>query len=123
MTLRRATGFLLATAALVATSPPPGDIGGCGQSARDLDPDAFFATRRATLCGRCEECDLPTETCDRLCEGDDAPMAFPEGCFPLVHDGTVCLRALLVASCDRVSDLSQERPAIPSECDFCPAGG
>jgi hypothetical protein len=49
--------------------------------------------------------------------------AFPEGCLPLVHDGEVCLRALLYATCaEYEAYVDDARPKVPSECDFCPEG-
>jgi hypothetical protein len=38
-----------------------------------------------------------------------------------VHDGEVCLRVLLHASCDDYASYMNDRaPAAPSECQFCP---
>jgi len=48
-------------------------------------------------------------------------MSFPERCLPLVHDGEVCLRALLNASCGDYSQyMSDDSPTAPTECNFCP---
>jgi hypothetical protein len=46
--------------------------------------------------------------------------AFPDDCLPLVHDGEVCLRALLDADCDEYSRYVVSDPEIPLECNFCP---
>jgi hypothetical protein len=49
---------------------------------------------------------------------------FDEGCIPLVHDGEVCLRALLAASCQDFSEFVRDlEPTAPTECVFCPRGG
>lgn len=101
-------------------APAPGDIGGCGQTARDLDPDAFFRSKQSIECSRCSECGLSTPACERACEGEAVPSEFPPGCYPLVHDGTVCLRALTQASCSDYRRVVGEPQQVPSECNFCP---
>jgi hypothetical protein len=88
------TAFLLFLV-LLCTAPTPGDVGGCGQTPEDLDPERFFARKQRIDCERCRECGLVTERCRLACEDSDAYRPeFPEGCYPLVHDGEVCLRAL-----------------------------
>jgi hypothetical protein len=101
-------------------APTPGDIGGCGGTARDLDPGAFFASKQAIECSKCGECGLSTPACERACEREEVPEEFPPGCYPLVHDGTVCLRALTQASCDVATQVVADPPSVPSECNFCP---
>jgi hypothetical protein len=103
-------------------APTPGDIGGCGQRPDLLDPGAFFASKKLVDCSRCEDCGLATDSCLRACD-EDSPTAtaFPADCFPLVHDGEVCLRALRHASCDDYAGyVDDAAPSAPSECNFCP---
>lgn len=122
------TGARIALALVVTLfcmAPVPGDVGGCGQAAQDLDPGTFFATKKQTDCDRCTECGLVTKACTQACDKKaGVPLAFPQYCYPLVHDGEVCLRALRVASCsdysDYVADVGQ---TTPTECDFCPPEG
>lgn len=130
MTERRQTsGFaraLLALGVLVfCTAPTPGDVGGCGQQPDNLDPPTFFATKKAIDCSRCGECGIVTQTCVDACDENVGwDTEFPEGCFPLVHDGEVCLRALQYASCDDYeSYVADSSPSTPSECNFCPPRG
>ena len=110
----------LALLALCCLAPTPGDIGGCGQTARDLDPQVFFDSKQAIECRRCEECSIRTPACEAACDGVDVPDQFPEGCYPLVHDGTVCLRALTQGSCEEHRKVMSDPPRVPSECNFCP---
>jgi len=107
--------------ALLTAAPTPGDTGGC-QPARPLDEGAFFEAKRNVDCERCQECSLEADHCSRACADQrTAAERFPEGCAPLAHDGAVCLRALLAASCDDYPDyVDDDRPQLPSECDFCP---
>jgi hypothetical protein len=101
-------------------APTVGDIGSCGQSVDDLDAPTFFDLKSRTDCRRCQECGLAGKLCDRAC--NDLPQtSFSYGCHPLVHDGEVCLRVLLHASCDDyASYMNDAAPAAPSECQFCP---
>ncbi|MEZ4224050.1 MAG: hypothetical protein R3B13_24085 [Polyangiaceae bacterium] len=111
--------------ALLNLAPTPGDIGGCGQEPTLLDPPTFFANKKVTDCERCDECGLASDACDDACD-PKVPFdrEFPAGCLPLVHDGEVCLRALLYASCDDYgSYMSDTAPSAPSECNFCPPRG
>ena len=113
----------LAVLALVfCTAPTPGDIGGCGQRPQELDPELFFSSKASIDCQRCDECGLGTKSCKTACEiSDMPPKSFPERCLPLVHDGEVCLRALLNASCsDYGAYMSDTSPTAPTECNFCP---
>jgi len=107
---------------LFCTAPTPGDVGGCGQRPAELDPGTFFASKANIDCQRCQECNLDTVSCENVCTFPDSyPTSFPEDCVPLVHDGEVCLRALLHASCDDyASYMSDRSPSVPTECNFCP---
>ena len=109
-------------AVLLCTAPTPGDVGGCGQPPRDLDPEAFFRNQRRIDCERCRQCGLLTERCTQACDRErPLPTEFPEGCYPLVHDGEVCLRALDAASCSDYAEFMRDAaPSVPSECNFCP---
>ena len=112
--------LVVALGALFCLAPTPGDIGGCGQSPQDLDPATFFLSKQTIECSKCRECRIRTPACELACSDAPAATEFPEGCFPLVHDGTVCLRALTRASCDDHREFSGEPPSAPSECNFCP---
>jgi hypothetical protein len=107
-------------AVVFGMAPTVGDIGSCGQSPDPLDARVFFNVKAHTDCRRCDECGLSTHLCTSAC--DDPPaVAFPDGCSPLVHDGEVCLQALLHASCDDfASYVDDSAPSAPSECLFCP---
>ena len=107
---------------LFCTAPTPGDVGGCGQSPAELDPGTFFASKANIDCQRCQECGLTRASCENACTAPESyPSAFPENCVPLVHDGEVCLRALLHASCgDYGSYMNDSAPSVPTECNFCP---
>jgi hypothetical protein len=108
---------------LFLAGPVPGDVGGCGQSAKSLDAAGFFLTKRALDCTRCEECGLESRTCDDACSAEPAKASLPRGCDPLEHDGDVCLRALVDASCDEYAAFVRDQaPEAPSECNFCPRG-
>jgi hypothetical protein len=51
-------------------------------------------------------------------------VAFDPDCFPLVHDGEVCLNALRAASCnDYANYVDDLAPTVPTECNFCPLAG
>lgn len=120
-----------AALSLLALAPTPGDIGGCGQPAEELDQRVFLATLAATDCKRCRACGVHTSTClDACAPATPPPTALPDGCAPLAHDGEVCLRRLLEASCGDyeryVADGEGGAPVPlldrprPSECLFCP---
>lgn len=117
----RAARALLAFVVLAfCAAPVPGDVGGCNQSAEDLDPQVFFRTKARIDCDRCSECGFDTEACKRACQRL-TQSAFPKDCLPLAHDGEVCLRALLDASCGDYGDYVRDTaPTVPTECDFCP---
>ena len=118
---RTKIGFFVSVL-LFCTAPTPGDVGGCGQAPAELDPGTFFASKANIDCQRCEDCSLTRVSCQNACNvPDNFPSAFPDNCVPLVHDGEVCLRALLHASCDDyASYMSDSSPSVPTECNFCP---
>ena len=131
MRASRARVLAVAALSLLAMAPTPGDIGGCGQPAEDLDQRVFLATLAATDCRRCRACGLSTATCADACAPTaPLPTALPEGCLPLAHDGEVCLRRLQESSCGDyeayVADAEGGEPVPlldrprPSECLFCP---
>jgi hypothetical protein len=102
-------------------APVVGDIGSCGQEAQDLDPYKFFVVKDQIDCERCNECGILTEACARACDPAPEAEAFPEGCYPLIHDGEVCLQALLAASCAEYEEyMADVSPTTPTECNFCP---
>jgi hypothetical protein len=110
----------MVVAVLFGVGATVGDIGSCGQATDDLDARTFFEIKAGVDCSRCGECGLRTSSCDRACHAPTA-SAFPQGCRPLVHDGEVCLRALIHASCsDYESFVNDTAPTAPSECQFCP---
>ena len=108
------------TAVIFGMGPTVGDIGSCGQDVEPLDPVSFFALKAGIDCLRCRECSLSAKPCDVACTATPAKSFLP-GCRPVVHDGEVCLHALLHASCDDYASYTDEsRPTAPSECQFCP---
>jgi hypothetical protein len=119
--LKLALGFV---ALAFCMAPVPGDVGGCGQEAQELDPETFFWSKQSIECDHCRACDLGTAACERACGNELVQRSFPSDCVPLVHDGEVCLRALDDGGCEDyrnyMSDLS---PSVPTECNFCPTGG
>jgi len=101
-------------------APTAGDIGSCSQTASDLDAAKFFDAKQNLDCERCQACDLATEPCALAC-GVTLAQSFPDHCYPVVHDGEVCLDALRASSCvDYQSYMADEGATIPTECDFCP---
>ncbi len=113
---------LITVLVTLVAAPTPGDIGGCGQKAESLDPGVFFASKAVLDCQRCQDCDLAFQSCSKACNESDLPATFPDNCYPLVHDGEVCLRALNNASCDDyLGYMDDSNPSAPSECNFCPA--
>lgn len=106
-------------------APTPGDIGGCGQSAQLLDANVFYRSKAYIDCDQCLRCDMmERKVCREACDDNAVrPEAFAPGCYPLVHDGEVCLRALSNASCSDYGEYMHqlaERRSTPSECNFCP---
>lgn len=117
---------ILASVALTfCVAAVPGDIGGCGQPIQELDATVFFRAKAFIDCEKCETCSFRAEACARACDPDRVESAkFPERCLPLVHDGEVCLRSLLDASCEEYTAYVRDRaPEVPTECNFCPASG
>lgn len=114
-------GVVAFLALAFCVAPVPGDAGGCSQQAQELDPSAFFASKQYIDCERCTACAIQSGPCERACGSAASEPAFPEGCRALVHDGEVCLRALLAAPCDEYREYMRPRAATtPSECNFCP---
>ena len=115
----RARLALVALTVLIA--PTVGDIGSCGQEIVELDPVKFFAEKAFIDCKQCTDCDISSDTCRSACRGELEADAFPENCFPLVHDGEVCLNALRAAGCsDYLLFVDDAAPAVPTECNYCP---
>lgn len=113
-----ATSALLA---LLAMAPSVGNIGSCGQEAELLDAEKFFRAKATVDCNQCTECGLATPVCEDACSGAPVPEEFPFRCYPLVHDGEVCLDALRAESCDAYAGfVAPEGATIPTECNFCP---
>ena len=113
--------LVVATLGLFCLAPTPGDIGGCGQPAEELDAVRFFEVKKDLDCRQCRSCGLGTSACAKACNDQAPERAFPTGCAPLAHDGEVCLRALDAADCDDyASYMSDAVPRSPSECQFCP---
>jgi hypothetical protein len=105
-------------------APVPGDVGGCGQAAQQLDAQVFFSSLQDSECQQCRDCGIETAACQRACGDALVQSEFPKDCVPLVHDGEVCLRAIQQSSCGDARELmSDSSPSIPTECNFCPAGG
>jgi hypothetical protein len=91
------------------------------QARQRLDEEVFFASKQGIDCERCGDCRLRTERCLAACGVEPVLASFPEGCVPLVHDGEVCLRRLLDASCDEYAGYMNDAAAeVPTECNFCP---
>ncbi len=115
----RRTGLAFLLLVLVA-APTAGDIGSCGQEIEDLDPGRFFEAKADVDCRRCDECQLTTQACERACAATPG-AELPDGCYPLVHDGEVCLNALEAASCaDYAVYVADSGGSVPTECNFCP---
>lgn len=115
---------LAAMLLLIVAAPTVGDIGGCGADPADLDAAVFFKAKAKLDCDRCKECGFVTAACTRACDTTQAPATLPPGCFPIQHDGDVCLRALEASSCDVYATYVADQGAtIPTECNFCPIEG
>jgi hypothetical protein len=114
---------LSAIALMFCAAPVPGDVGGCGQAPSALDRQQFFESKRALDCVRCSECDVLSKRCEQACSAEPPAEELPPGCDPLEHDGDVCLRALLDASCEEYRTFLRDTGAeTPTECNFCPRG-
>lgn len=117
---RKVHGLTILLAVVFGMGPTVGDIGSCNQVVDPLDPALFFAVKARIDCVRCGECGLSTAPCQTACTAPPA-TSFLRACQPLVHDGEVCLHALLHASCDDYASYTDpSRPTAPSECQFCP---
>jgi hypothetical protein len=105
---------------LFGMAPTVGDIGSCGQSVDELSAPTFFSLKASYDCDKCRECGLAGLLCEQAC-ASAISSSFPTGCVPLVHDGEVCLNALLYAPCDDYAKyMDAANPKSPSECQFCP---
>lgn len=112
---------LAITLLFFAAAPTAGDIGSCGQAPDEVDPTKFFTAKELLDCEKCRACGILTDACIRACEPALDISEFPASCYPLVHDGEVCLNALRAADCssyDRYMD--DVAPTLPTECNFCP---
>ncbi len=113
--------LLLLVLLLFVAAPTAGDIGSCGQAVEELDAVKFFQGKRAIDCQKCTICELATDYCEQACFGELTQDSFDPDCFPLVHDGEVCLSALSAASCDDYAAYADDlAPTVPTECNFCP---
>lgn len=127
--ITRRSKLTVAVVALVfGTAPTVGDIGSCGTTATALDIPAFAAARKALDCQRCSQCGFDTQTCINACNPKvPSDVVIPSTCYPLTHDGQVCLDALEAASCSTYAGfVSDTDPSAPTECVFCldvPDGG
>jgi hypothetical protein len=120
VTERRRHGLAVVLFVLLGMAPTVGDIGSCGQAVDDLDAPTFYDFKARIDCRRCGECGLASNQCARACDEPPQTTLRP-GCHPLVHDGEVCLRVLLHASCDDYgSFMNDAQPTAPGECQFCP---
>jgi hypothetical protein len=104
-------------------APTVGDIGSCGQAPDELDPTRYFTAKESLDCLKCTQCNLlgQSEACVRACEPALDQTEFPRDCYPLAHDGEVCLHVLRASDCnDYRQFMSDIAPTIPTECNFCP---
>ena len=126
--MRRATAHArafakLALLLLFVAAPTAGDIGSCGQEIQQLDAEKFFGQKQFVDCTMCRECGFDSQFCLDSCVNVLLQSTFPEDCFPLVHDGEVCLNALDASDCDAYATFMRDQDAaIPQECNFCPPG-
>jgi hypothetical protein len=112
--------LIMVLVVLFGMAPTVGDIGSCGQAVDELDAPTFFIQKARYDCDQCRTCSLAGSLCEQACAAAPA-TAFPMGCRPLVHDGEVCLDALLYAGCDAYAKyMDPADPKAPSECQFCP---
>lgn len=116
--MRRAVVVVLAA---MCMAPTAGDVGGCGRTATELDPDDYADARKEEDCDRCRACGIDNARCRRACDPKQPPdIDLPATCKPLRHDGEVCIRALHAASCETFATYVDDvAPAAPSECEFC----
>ena len=121
--MRRAKSVFPLGLLLFCMAPSVGNIGSCGQEAELLDAEKFFRAKASVDCEQCSVCGLTTSSCSQACAGEIV-REFPEDCYPLVHDGEVCLDALRAAGCTLYADFMAEQGAtLPTECNFCPLDG
>ncbi len=119
--MKRRTIATSAVLALLAMAPSVGNIGSCGQEAELLDAEKFFRAKATIDCNQCTECGFVTPICEDACSGGPVPDEFFVQCFPLVHDGEVCLDVLRASTCgDYEGFTAEEGATIPTECNFCP---
>lgn len=112
---------LIGLALTVLAAPTVGDVGSCGQEVAELDPEKFFVEKDFIDCNKCSECGFITRSCDAACDQELDQTSFDPDCFPLVHDGEVCLNALRAASCGEYAGFVDDTaPTVPTECNFCP---
>lgn len=112
---------LAVVALLFLAAPTAGDIGSCGEAPQDLDAVKFFQAKKAIDCEKCFECEINTFACERACDPSPPQASFPLGCYPLVHDGEVCLNALDAEGCDAYrAYVADQGASVPTECNFCP---
>jgi hypothetical protein len=119
--VKRSTRAFAIGLALACAAPTVGDIGSCGQEVAELDAEKFFIEKNFIDCAQCTTCGFGTASCDRACNEPIGEVAFDADCFPLVHDGEVCLNALRAAGCDEYAAYVDDvAPTVPTECNFCP---
>ncbi len=121
---RRLAAVAVVLLGVASLAPTTGDVGGCGATVTELDEARFARARKLVDCQRCTECGISSQRCVAACD-PKAPneVGFPPRCFPLLHDGEVCLDALLAASCgDYALYVDDSVRAIPTECEFCRGG-
>ena len=83
----------------------------------------FFSEKQFTDCNMCQECGFDTQFCKDSCVNLLLQSSFPDDCFPLVHDGEVCLNALRAEDCEGYGPyIDDVAPTVPTECNFCPVG-
>ena len=112
--------LLALVALLFLAAPYSGDLGCTGKPTVDLDATKFFDAKQDDDCQACLDCGFTTHACAVAC-GPYLGGSFPDQCFPLVHDGDVCLHALEAASCGAYqSYVADQGSTVPTECDFCP---
>jgi hypothetical protein len=112
---------LIVILGLLCMAPTAGDIGGCGATVSELNPEKYALDRKSLDCTRCTECGIGTARCKRACDPKQAAdVTVPTTCRPLKHDGEVCLDKLESASCSAYTDyVADVAPATPTECQFC----
>ena len=106
---------------IAVAAPTAGDIGSCGQPVVDLDAGKFFSEKKSVDCSQCLRCGIVSESCKAACSDERPRDSFGDDCFPLVHDGEVCLNALRAGTCEEyITYMDDLEPSVPTECAFCP---